>query len=338
LVPGTYERWINRWENRLAYRDSNRVVRPFEWGLDWLGLPAAADPAAAIRDYGRQAVRGSDAFFAYRPPSDFRLEGSHLTFTSPLESPHPENNTVHGEFFPSRRADGRALVVLPQWNADESGHLGLCRLLNGFGLTALRMSLAYHDRRKPPGLQRADYHVSSNVGRTIHAGQQSVIDARACLDWLESQGYHRLGILGTSLGSCIAFIAAMHDARLRVAIYNHVSTWFGDVVWTGISTSHVRQGFGSAITHDELRECWAPISPASYFDRIAGRDLKTLLVWARYDTTFLPKYSLEVLDAFRSRGVRHRVLTLPCAHYTTGQTPFKYIDGFAMARFAAKNL
>ena len=46
----------------------------------------------------------------------------------------------------------------------------------------------------------------------------------------------------------------------------------------------------------------------------------------------------QVLDAFGSHGVRHQVLALPCAHYTTGQTPFKYIDGFAMAGFAAKNL
>jgi hypothetical protein len=338
LMPRIYARWIDRWENRLANRDSNRVVRPFDWGLEWLGIPPNGDPARAIREYAARSVGHSDAFFAYRSPSDFRLEGGHLTFTSPLETPHPENNTVHAEFFPCRRAGGRALVVLPQWNADEQGHLGLCRLLNGFGVAALRMSLAYHDRRRPAELQRADYHVSSNVGRTIHAGRQSVIDARACLDWLESRGYHRLGILGTSLGSCIAFIAAMHDARLRVAIYNHVSTWFGDVVWTGISTGHVRRGFGDSITQDELRDCWAPISPASYFDRIAGRDVKTLLIWARYDTTFLPRYSRQVLDAFRSRGIPHQVLSLPCAHYTTGQSPFKYIDGFAMARFAAKSL
>jgi hypothetical protein len=230
------------------------------------------------------------------------------------------------------------VVVLPQWNADETGHLGLCRLLNGFGIAALRMSLAYHDRRRPAETARADYHVSSNVGRTIHAGQQSVIDARACLDWLESQGYHRRGILGTSLGSCIAFIAAIHDTRLRVAILNHVSTWFSDVVWTGISTRHVRQGFAGMVTQDELRELWAPISPASYFDRLSGRDFRMLLVWARYDTTFLPKFSRDVLDAFRTRGVRHDVLSLACGHYTTGQSPFKYIDGFAMARFAAKNL
>jgi hypothetical protein len=337
-MPSTYARWIERWENRLANRDLNRVIRPFEWGLDWLAIPAASDPAQAVREYAVRSVKDSDVFFAYRPPSDFQLKNGHLTFTSALDTPYPENNTVHGEFFPCRGAGGRALVVLPQWNADEQGHLGLCRLLNYFGVAALRMSLAYHDRRRPAETERADYHVSSNVGRTIHAGRQSVIDARACLDWLESQGYHRLGILGTSLGSCIAFIAAIHDARLRVAILNHVSTWFGDVVWTGLSTRHVRQGLANAITQDELRELWAPISPASYFDRLAGRSFRTLLVWARYDTTFIPKFSREVLEAFRARGVRHQVLSLPCGHYTTGEAPFKYIDGLAMARFAARNL
>ncbi len=337
-MPSVYARWIDRWEKRLADRDSNRVVRPFEWGLDWLGIPESADPGQAVRDFAVRSVEDSDRFFTYRTPEDFKLVDRHLTFTSPLECPHPENNTVHAQYFPCQRAAGRALVVLPQWNADVQGHLGLCRLLNKFGITALRMSLAYHDLRRPAETERADFHVSSNVGRTIHAGQQSVIDARACLDWLERQGYDRLGILGTSLGSCIAFITAVHDKRVRVAVLNHVSTWFGDVVWTGLSTRHVRQGFGDCITQDQLRGLWAPISPASYFDRLTERDVKMLLIWARYDSTFLPKYSRDVLDAFRVRGVRHKTVALPCAHYTSGQAPFKYMDGLAMARFAAKNL
>jgi Alpha/beta hydrolase domain containing 18 len=338
LVPSTYARWIDRWENHLATRDGNRVVRPFEWGTDWLDLPETADPEARIAEYSAQAVKDSQTFFAGQTPVDFRLAGSHLTFTSPLQTRFPENNTVHGEFFPCRRARGRAVLVMPQWNAGEGGHVGLCRLLNCFGLTALRMSLAYHDRRMPAETQRADYHVSSNIGRTIHAGRQSVIDARACLGWLESQGYDRLAILGTSLGSCIAFIAAMHDPRIRVAVLNHISTWFGDVVWSGLSTKHIRQSLETAVSQTELRQLWAPISPASYFDRMPRPDLRSLLIWARYDTTFLPEFSHAVLQAFRERNVPHQALALPCAHYTSGQPPFKFIDGFAMCHFAAKHL
>ena len=198
--------------------------------------------------------------------------------------------------------------------------------------------MAYHDRRMPPELQRADYHVSSNIGRTLHAARQSILDTRACLDWLEAQGYHRLGVLGTSLGSCIAFIAAAHDDRIRAGAFNHVSTYFGDVVWTGLSTRHVRLGFGDTVGQDDLRRFWAPISPASYFDRLRGRHLRSILVWARYDSTFLPEYSRQVIEAFRRRGLSHEVRTLACGHYTTGQFPFNILDGVALCRFLQRNL
>ncbi len=333
-----YARWIDRWEYRLATRDSNRVVRPWEWGLEWLGLESAnGDSARRLREYIDRSIADSPAFFSYERPRDYQLDGTHLTFTSPLTTPYPENNRVHAEFFEAAGAR-RAVVVLPQWNSDERGHLGLCRLLSRFGVAALRMSLAYHDRRKPAETARADYHVSSNIGRTVHASRQSVIDTRACLDWLEQRGYQRLGVLGTSLGSCIAFIAAAHDPRVRAGVFNHVSMYFSDVVWTGLSTRHVRQGFEGAISQDELRRYWAVISPASYFDRFAGRELKSLLVWARYDTSFLPVYSQQVLENFRSRGFVHEVVTLACGHYTTGQFPFKFLDGLAMCRFLARHL
>lgn len=291
-MSGLYARWINRWERKLATRDTNRVVRPFEWGLDWLGLDAAGgDPLGAVVHWADETLADSGRFFAYDRPRDYRLDGAHLRFTSALETPYPENNTVHADFFPSAKPDARAVLVLPQWNAGVDGHAGLCRLLNRFGLTALRMSMAYHDRRRPAGLERADYHVSSNVGRTIHAGRQSVIDARCCLDWLEQRGYRRLAILGTSLGSCIAFIAAAHDERVRAGVYNHVSMYFADVVWTGLSTQHVRRGLEGSIVRDDLRSAWRPISPAAYFGRMGRRDVRSLLVWARHDTTFLPEFS-----------------------------------------------
>jgi hypothetical protein len=337
-MAGTYARWIDRWETSLATRDRNRVVRPFEWGLEWLGVGHPnGDPRAQMRRSAARAVAESDSYYAYRAPSDYRMSAGHLTFTSPVDSPYPENNLVHGDFFPAKDRR-RAVVVLPQWNADAAGHLGLCRLLARFGVAALRMSLAYHDRRKPPETARADYHVSSNIGRTLHAGRQSVIDARACLDWLGQQGYRRLGILGTSLGSCVAFIAAAHDRRVRCGVFNHVSTYFSDVVWTGLSTRHVRLGFGDQVRQDELREYWAPISPASYFDRLIGRDLMSLLVWARYDTTFLPQFSRDVIEAFRARGLNYQVRCLPCGHYTTGRFPFKLMDGLAVCRYLATHL
>jgi len=345
-MTGLYARWIDRWERKLATRDTNRVVRPLEWGTEWLhtvGFPECpAEANGTARDCVSRFVTGalsdSERFYSYAPPEDYQLRDGLLTFTSPVRSPYPKNDRVHALWFPASGHAGRALVVLPQWNSGPNGHVGLAKLLNRFGISALRMTMAYHAERMPEELERADYHVSSNIGRTIHASRQSIIDVRACLDWLAAQGYRRTGILGTSLGSCVAFIAAAHDPRVRVGIFNHVSMYFSDVVWTGLSTQHVRKGFGDEVSQDELRRYWSVISPASYLDRMRGRDMRNLLIWARHDSSFLPVYSRQVLDRFRQLQLPHQVFTLPCGHYTTGEFPFNLMDGLAMCRFAARYL
>ncbi len=325
-----YRRAIHRLEHRLAARDRSRVIRPFEWGLEWLG----GEP---LDRHVKTALADSDRYFSYDRAADYRLEGEMLSFTSPLATLYPENNTVWARYLPAP-GSRRAVVLLPQWNADAEGHLGLARLLNWFGITALRMSLPYHDRRMPAGLRRAEYNVSSNVGHTIHACRQAVVDARACLDWLQDQGYETLGMLGSSLGSCISLLLAAHDRRIRAAVFNHISMWFADVVWTGLSTQHVRAGLESNLTLRELRRYWSVISPASYLDRLEGRDLRSLLVWATHDLSFLPKYSRRVLAHYRRRQLPHRTLSIPCGHYTLARAPFKYIDGVSVAWFLHRNL
>ncbi len=123
----------------------------------------------------------------------------------------------------------------------------------------------------PAGLQRADYAVSANICRTIDATRQAVLDSRACFDWLEQQGYQDLGIVGTSLGSCYAFLATVHDPRIRVNIFNHCSTYFADVVWEGLSSRHIRESLEGSVNLETLRKMWLAISPPSYYDVYSRR-------------------------------------------------------------------
>jgi len=335
-----YRDWMYAWETRLNARDTNRVVRPFEWGLDWTDRwpvvngtreAAPADPAAYLAELNRQIVSHSDEFYAYRTPSDFRVQGNFLVFTSAVHTPHPVNNLVRARWFPAGHR--RALIVMPQWNSDAEGHNGLCRIFNLLGISALRLSLPYHDHRKPAETERADYAVSANIGRTIDAGRQAIIDARSCLDWLEAQGYTEFGIVGTSLGSCYAFLTSAHDRRLRVNLFNHFSVTFGDVVWTGQSTRHVRQGLEGDIDQETLRGAMMAISPIAYVDKYARWPKKSLLIYAKYDLTFLPVYSHQFLKEFTRCGLEHRTAVLPCGHYTTAETPFKFLDAYYMASF-----
>ncbi len=190
----------------------------------------------------------------------------------------------------------------------------------------------------PAELKRADYAVSSNVARTIDATRQAVIDTRSSVDWLYSQGYERVGLVGTSLGSCYAFLASAHDPRMEVNVFNHCSTYFADVVWQGLSSQHIRQSLVSNITLEQLRDAWMVISPPHYIERYAGMKKKSLFIYARYDTTFPLHFSKQVVEKARALGMDHKAVMLPCGHYTLGQAPFKFIDGYHICSFQKRNL
>jgi hypothetical protein len=341
-----YRRWMEDWENRLCFRTNNRVVRPFEWGIEFAGAwPVTKhhprnghDPEGWLRALNTTAVANSDDFFGYDPPSDFMLDGDMLRFTSAAPTPFPSNNTVHAQWHPAKKPNGRAVVVLPHWNSSFQQHGALCRALAKFGISALRLSLPYHDFRMPPELHRADYAVSANVGRTLDATRQAVVDARSCVDWLEQQGYSRLGILGTSLGSCYAFLASAHDQRLGVNVYNHCSSYFADVVWTGLSTQHIRQGIEEHITLERLRDVWSAISPVNYMDAYARWPKRSKFIYASFDTTFLPEFSRDIIGRIQTRGIQNEVVVLPCGHYTLGEAPYKFLDGYHIVSFFVTKL
>jgi hypothetical protein len=341
---------FHSWERRLAAIATNRVIRPFDWGLDWVppnGHPPHTPAPERLEHYVQQVLTDTDAYFTPAPTTDYRLEPAsarrpaHLTFPSALVTPHPENNVVHARYIPARprrRGDAprRAVLVMAQWNSDAGGHIGLGRVLAHFGLSALRISLPYHDWRMPPELSRADYIVSANVARTLEVCRQAVLDARRAIWWLREQGYERIGVLGTSLGSCLSMLTTAHEPLVRAQALNHISPFFADVVWRGLSTQHVRQGLESHVDLEHLRRLWLPISPFHFLDRV--RDRRTLLVYAKYDLTFPLDLSLQLLDEFRRRDISHQVAMLPCGHYSTGSTPFKYMDAYVLTKFLVRNL
>ncbi|MDP9050142.1 MAG: hypothetical protein M3O31_05365, partial [Acidobacteriota bacterium] len=282
---GWYGKWMTRWETALTTRDTNRIVRPLEWGFEWLqdfgsgvaasekvpqglkpdpvqelygtGQPVLTIRTGSLQEAGASAAtavlaltepegvaepadidrmialnediaRRSDDFFGYVTPTDFRLEERHpalfptnvrpetlaqdaemkrqaaagelataqfLRFTSPVRTRYAENDSVNARWYPAapeKQKPGQprqALIVMPQWNADAISHNALCSIANWLGVSALRLSKPYHDIRRPAEIERSDYAMSANVGRTISACRQAVADIRSCMDWLETQGY-----------------------------------------------------------------------------------------------------------------------------------------------------
>src|SRR6185503_1356577 len=329
-----FGRWMRAREIAHTKRDDNRVVRPFAWGLEFITAHVNGDdPRAVLARHTEQAMAASEDFYELAKTPDYKLDGDLLTWTSAIETPSPENNLARARLFTPRRERKRkpraAILVLPQWNAQPDSHVEACRIFNGLGMTALRLTLPYHEERRPPELERAEHLVSSNIGRTIQSMRQAVLDARAAVRWLKQQGFERVGVLGTSIGSCIGFLTFAHDPEIDVGVFNHVSGYVADVVWQGISTQHVRKGIETDLAVEELREFWKPISPVPFIPRLLKMTPRPMrFIAARYDLTFPVELSREVIAEVKNLGIDLDVVWLPCGHYTTAELPWKAIDAW----------
>lgn len=341
-----FEQKIRAYEHGRWADEKNRRTLPFAWGLEHIGGRAnEPEPREFLNQFVERTLVTSDAWFGAESPGDFRFtpsreacgESGVLTFTSAIESPWPVNNVVHARFFPAHHC-GPAVVVLAQWNAKWHEQVAVCRWLQKIGISALRISLPYHDRRAIPDHPRGDHLVGPNIGLTLQASRQAVCDVRGCLLWLDSCGYDKLGIVGTSIGSSLSCITLAHEPRLRVGVHLHVSTYFGDVVANGLTTANVWEPLRTKVTLEELRRYWSPISPFPYISKLASGRKKVFAVIADYDPTFWPELSNEFIDALRRGGVSCEALHLPCGHYSLGESPFSYIAGYRFGRFLFENL
>ena len=336
------KRYMHNREREHAMREDNRIVRPFEWGAEYITDHANGDdPRKLFSEYSRNTLANSEDFFCSPEISDFKFESSNnkLIWTSGIATPSIENNTAYARYFPHESNKKTAILVLPHWNARAGTYFDLCKIFNRVGFSALRLTLPYHEERMPPESERADYLVAPSVGRTLQSLRQAVVDTRSAVRWLKLQGYEKIGIVGTSIGSCVGFFAFTHDMQIDAAVFNHVSGYPADVVWHGLSTYHVKESIEGNITLDELREYWLPISPMAYMERLAGlRPRPQKYIYALYDLSFPIDLSRDTINALRRHKIKHSRTAIPCGHYTLGEKPWVYIDGYKIVSFLRKHL
>jgi hypothetical protein len=336
-----FRSWINARELRLGRLD-NATVCAFDWGTEALeGVPGFESLTGSseldnFRKANRLWLRNSETFFAYQTPRKFQLHGAHLHFLSAVKSCYRENDTVYADYFRCVHARGRAVLVLPHWNALPSSYAGFCRFLNWLGFSALLLTLPYHGNRKPRKCAGAEYSVSPDIGRTLACARQGVIDTLCCVDWLAKQDYEQFGIVGSSLGFGHAFVASALDRRLTANVFNHCCSTVSDALWAGMP--QYRTALESHISQQELRECWSVINPISYFDQFGRFPKQSLLILGRYDTTFVRDYVVEAIRPFRVMKLDHQVVELACGHRTIGDLPYALLSAYYIGTFLKRNL
>ncbi|MDP6687560.1 MAG: abhydrolase domain-containing 18 [Acidobacteriota bacterium] len=332
-------KFFHHWERSIFGDDADdRRPQAFGWGLENLEGVELEGTGYQLVEVAAELCAASENFYRTKEITRVTFDGTRLAFDSPFPSPDIEVQRVTARLFESSAAEGRAIVVVPQWNADEGSMVQACNILNYFGFSALRMTLPYHEERRPGYMVRADAMVSPILGLTIQSIRRAVVEVRLAVQWLRQRGYRHIGLLGTSLGSCIGFLALAHDEDLKVAALNHVAGEFADVVWSGLATQHVRASLDQHIDLETLRRCWAPISPVHFAARLLKNRPKLLMISGAYDPIFLPAHSQALVDALDTANVDFRRLVLPCGHYTLGRPPFYLIDAYLIVRFFRRHL
>ena len=283
-------------------------------GLDYLDPSAAGDDLPRLTELVRTALVDADAFFTSKEAPGFRRDGTMLLFDSPSGGDGP-NRLARARLYESGRRE-RAVVLLPYWNATREECRPFGMLLARCGITCLQLSLPYHDERRSVGLNYARELACENLGLTIRSNRQAILDARACLTWLERQGYRRLGMIGVSIGASLASIVAAIDARVRAAVLILMADDFAEVVWTGSTTRHLRQTLERRFSLDELRAAWSVISPAGYAARLRGELERLLIISGALDTVFMPELTQGYVERLRRHGLDPSWVRYGCGHYT----------------------
>jgi len=313
------------WHEARLIRKHNGLKReePFAWGLSELGLDAAAsDPAQTLSEYVKKHLAASDEFYALPAQIEYSRAGSQLTFPSTVEVDSPSSKIVHARVYAGARSD-HGVVIVPHWNARGEIYDALAWLIHRvFGITVARISLPGHDRRAA-GLDTAAREVcSANLGRTIRSVRQSAVDVSAVARWLHSQGCSSIALVGASLGSCVGTLSMAHEPLITSACFVHSCASFGEAVWTGAATQHVRRAVEKHLALRQLAAYWDLISPGSFVPKLASRATNTTIISARNDAVFIPELTARLRLIYKRSGVPLRHVVVPCGHYSIGSFPF----------------
>ncbi len=328
------------WERQEIIRAKRRQYRkrvlPLDWGLNHLGLNElnSGDSLNALKKYTKNALAHSDQYFKLPDTlPTVRLKKKLLSFDSVYPTiEDPINNTVRG-YIAEARNSKKAVISLPHWGSDGITYDRICEVFKLFKLTAVRVSLPYHDQRKPKYMPGSEGIFSSNLGRTIRVMKQSVIDVRCVVAWLSNRGYEEIYIMGTSVGSSVAFITAAHEPLLNKASFYLGGSDLTDIAWTGIGLSHIKKGIEPEVSLTDLRKIWSIVSPISFAKKLANRHIPLRFTNAKYDAVVEPKWTQALLNELDIYKTQYVSSWLPCGHYSFGDFPFYLINLIQAIRF-----
>lgn len=207
------------------------------------------------------------------------FEMSTVTFPSPVETPHVNNNTVHCEYFrPLGAGKHPGVIVLHILGGDFDLARLFARSLASRGTAALFVKMPYYGpRRQPDSPVRM---VSLEPEQTVKGMTQAVLDIRCAAGWLRAQeeiDADQLGIMGISLGGITSALAASAEPRFSKVCLLLAGGDMAKVAWESKELEKLRAKWtAGGGTKESLAELMKPIDPVTYAANCRGRTILML--------------------------------------------------------------
>jgi dienelactone hydrolase len=236
-----------------------------------------------------------------------------VRFPSAVETPQKANNTVHAEFYrPPGRGPFPGAVVLDILAGDGQVARMFATYLAQNGVAALYVHMPHYGPRREPGSKVR--LISGNLNQSFDGMRQAVLDVRRAGAWLASRpdvDADKVGIVGVSLGSFIASLAAEMEPRFqRVAVVlgggGLVDAFYDDP--RGKSLRLIWEQFGG--TKQALQDWLAPVDPLTRAANL--KDRKVLILAARHDEVVPPRMAEALWKATGEQEIHW----FDCGHYT----------------------
>ena len=263
--------------------------------------------------------------FAEQPLRDVsdRIAVSLVTFPSPVETPHPNNNTVHCEFYrPKRAGKAPAVVVLHILGGDFPLARLFCNSIAHRGAGALLVKMPYYGPRRPQGVSRR--MISRDPRETVESMTQAILDIRRAAAWLAARDdvdAEQIGVFGISLGGITGGLAATAEPRFNNVCLMLAGGDIGQIAWESPAVAETRQAWESAGgTREEFFELLGSIDPARYGENVHGR--RILMLNATEDEV-IPRACTDAL--WRSFG-EPEIQWYEGGHYTVARHILKALD------------
>lgn len=329
-----YHRLIDIWDEKQArHGESVKSDAKFELDADLAFDTKGLECNLAEFCLLSGSATTDPAFFdgPARNQERFVLTGDLLRFRSRISTKTAENNTVWVQL--TRQSDrGQAVVVFHHWNADTRSRQ-IASFLVRQGIAVAEIAMPYHFERSRPGSRYADYMLSPNLGLTLQSMKQAVSDGLDLVRWLSLQGYEKIGVFGTSLGSWVAgLVAAQEEAVSKAALFL-VGGSLADMVWSGRATRNIRSSLEPCIALDDLRRAWGPLDLCNSASRLARAGLKIQMVLADRDRVVLPEISERLVESLKAAGTLPEIHALNCGHYSFALPPYALRAGLHLRSF-----